>query len=501
MPIIGKLVKGVSSGIGLASEAIADRKEKKAAKEKVTTSSDPQQSLEVGESSRGTGVSRQHSSDSRAPVLGDDKKSFSKDDSDSSSEDELDTDRAEWALDDAAAELEEAPSSYEASTGTPSSAEEVANTFVQNHNLTQAPSKRYRPLPCPVILPQRRPKDKSRGFIRAYPPLLGECAGIDQATFLDFLKDFDRSSRANPALDVINVAAFAVGMVPNPIAMGVAIAVQVAAGTAKEVQTRHRRNTYLDQINETLFKPRGLYCMIMTFKPDSPYDPVMHVDLNSTDRALTKALSTPESEMRAKLKNLRLSSGVTKGEMSLPEAAPLVYPALDAAATQAAQSGAQLPQQKQNALKSSGKFLADYLDRRAQATYAGSNPGNRLAAATPPPRKEFASRFSDPNHPVNSGSLVALLTGGHFDPKAGKRARRAQRRASRRGYELSETDLKNAEMGRMPRRKKGLIGRVLQKDVLYLTVVNLPTEEETAELLQELDKATIQAGQKGDDWQ
>ncbi|KAJ9614765.1 hypothetical protein H2204_014463 [Knufia peltigerae] len=508
MPIISKLVKGVSSGIGLASEAIADHKEKKAAKQ--STASSPsdsqQQSLEVGESSGGTrGVSRQTSSDSRSQVLGDDKKSPStRDDSDSSSEDELDTDRAEWALDDAAAELEEAPPSYEASTGTPSSAEDVANTFAEKHNLNRAPSKGHRPLPCPVILPQRRPKDKSRGFIRAYAPLLGECAGIDQATFLDFLKDFDRSSRANPALDVINVAAFAVGMVPNPIAMGVAIAVQVAAGTAREVQTRHRRNTYLDQINETLFKPRGLYCMVMTFKPDSPYDPVMHVDLDSSDRALTKALSTPESEMRRKLKNLRLSSGTTRGEMSLPEAAPLVYPALDAAAARAAQTGTQLPEQKQNALKSSGKFLADYLDRRAQATYAATNPGTLLAEARPPPRKEFASRFSDPNHPVNSGSLISLLTGGHFNPKAEKRARRAQRRAYRGGYELSETDIKNAEMGRMPRRNKGLIRRVLQKNVLYLTIVNLPTEEETAELMRELDmaeKKNQRPGQKGDDWQ
>ncbi|KIW18790.1 hypothetical protein PV08_03079 [Exophiala spinifera] len=480
MPIITKLVKGVSSGIGLASEAIADRKEKKAARESATTSSHEQQSLEVGESSRGG------------------RKSFSKDDSESDSEDdELDTDRAEWALDEAAAELEEPPPSYEASAGTPSSADDVATAFVQNHNLTIVPSGGYRPLPCPVILPQRRPQDKSRGFIRAYAPLLGECAGIDQATFLDFIKELDRSSRANPAFDVINVAAFAVGMIPSPIAMGVAMAVQVVAGVGREMQTRHRRNTYLDKINETLFMPRGLYCMIMTFKPDSPNDPVMQVDLNSTDQALTKALSTPESEIRQKLNKLRLSSGVTKGDLALPESAPLVYPAIDAAAARAAQDGTALPERKQSALKSSSKFLGDYLDRRAQARYVAMNPGNKLAEATPPPRKEFASRFADPNHPVNSGSLVALLTGGHFDPKAAKRAKRAQRRAAWRGYELTEADIKNAQMGRGRRRRdqKGLIGRVLHKDVFYLTIVNLPTEKETAELMHQLDVAQGQHGQ------
>jgi hypothetical protein len=39
-------------------------------------------------------------------------------------------------------------------------------------------------LPCPVIIPQRRPRDKKRGFVRAYAPVLESC-GIDQKTFLD----------------------------------------------------------------------------------------------------------------------------------------------------------------------------------------------------------------------------------------------------------------------------------------------------------------------------
>jgi hypothetical protein len=290
--------------------------------------------------------------------------------------------------------------------------------------------------------------------------------------------------------------------------MGVSIAVQVASKTGQEVQSRYRRNTYLDQINESLFKPRGLYCMIMTFKPDSPYDPVIGVDvsstsMNSSDQALIKAISNPDSQMRQKFKNLRLTSGTSQGEMSLPESAPLVYPALDAAAAQAqAQTDAGLDPsggavKKQSAMKQKSKFLADYLDRRAQAVYASTNPNSQLSA--PPPEKKFASRFSDPNHPINSGSLIALATGGHFDPKAKKRAARAQRRANRRGYELSETDLKNAEMGRLPRRRKGLIGRVLQQDVLYLTIVNLPSESEMREMMQQLDmmKSGIQNQREG----
>jgi hypothetical protein len=337
--------------------------------------------------------------------------------------------------------------------------------------------------------------------------LLGECTGIDQKTFIDFVNQLDIASKASPVFDVINLACFAVGLVPNPIAMAVSTAVQVGSRTAQEIQSRTRRNTYLDQINESLFKPRGLYCMIMTFKPDNPHDPVLGINfaasggLSATDQALVKATSIPDSELRQKLQKMRLTSGTSKGEMSLPESAPLIYPAIDAAAEAALEaaegssSGAQpaLSESKKEKLSSKGGFLANYFDRRAQASYAGLHPESRLAV--PPPEKKFASRFSDPNHPANSGTILGLLTGGHFDPKAKQRGRRAQRRARKRGYELSPEDIKNAEMGRLPRRRQGVVRRVLQKDILYLTVVNLPSEAEMREILGELDR--VKSGGSG----
>lgn len=508
MPIVRKLVKGIGSGIGLASEAIADHKDKKAAKER-GVSPHPAGEIEAGEGSRAIPVAAPQGDekgvdqDTKALV------GKGEDDSDSSSvsSSDLDNDQAEWALDEAAEELEQPPPSYsEASATSPATAEEIANTFLARHKLTptSAASQKFQPLPCPVILPQRRPKDKTRGFVRAYAPLLGSCSGIDQQTFLDFINDLDRASKASPVFDVINLACFAVGLVPNPIAMAVSISVQIASRTAQEVQSRSRRNAYLDQINESLFKPRGLYCLIMTFKPDNPHDPVLGMDvtmsgnISSTDQALVKATSISDSELRQKLKALRLTSGVSKGEISLPESAPLIYPALDAAAQAAldreAAGGegdgvpAEEKKKKKNALSASGGFLANYLDRRAQASFQGMHPDSKMTMPLPPPDKKFASRFSDPNHPANSGTILGLLTGGHFDPKAKRAGRKAQRRARRRGYKLSETDVRNAEMGRLPRRRKGLIGRVLHKDVLYLTVVNLPSEAEMKEIMQQLDR-------------
>jgi hypothetical protein len=226
----------------------------------------------------------------------------------------------------------------------------------------------------------------------------------------------------------------------------------------------------------------------MTFKPDSPYDPVLQSNITTqgTDAALIKAISNPDNALRQKLKSLRLASGVTQGELSLPESAPLVYPALDKAAVDTINAGQVLPEHKQSGLKSS--FVASYFDRRAQANYAGLHPSSALARAAPPPEKQFASRFSNPNHPANSGTILGLLTGGNFDPAADKRGRKAQRRARREGRTLSPEELYNAKMGRAPTRKQGIIRRVLQKDVLYLIVTNLPSESEMAEIRQELER-------------
>ena len=43
----------------------------------------------------------------------------------------------------------------------------------------------------------------------------------------------------------------------------------LAVAVAKEVQVRHRRNGFLDRVNEDLFMPRGLFAVVMTFKDDN----------------------------------------------------------------------------------------------------------------------------------------------------------------------------------------------------------------------------------------
>lgn len=473
MHLIKYTSKGVSAGIGIASEAVVEIKNR-------------------GKNSEQDGLD--NTTDEKA------------DDASTESED-LDEDDAEWVLDDAAAELDDSSSKVDGTPETDAEIPKDIKSFLARLDLL-TPSQTCKPLPMPVILPQRRPKSHGRGFVRGYAPLLEECAGIDQDTFLDFLEDFDRASKASPVFDVINLAALGVGLVPTPfmgLTMGVSIAVQFASNTGKELQTRVRRNSYLDQVNEKLFMPRGLYCLIMTFKPDNPLDPVVEIDSSANPRsesddnstspdgrddtsiALSKSLSPADSNIRRKLKQLRLSSGQTEGEIALPDAAPLIYRALDLVAQRAMDDG----RKRENFFQTSSKFLDAYLDRRAQARWSGQHSSSKLARMAPPEEKKFVNRFADPNHPVHSGTIIGLVTGGKVDPVADMRAKYAQWRARRKGIELSEEEVWNARMGR--RTAVGPVGRLLRRDVLYMTVTNLPSREE-------MDAAVaLASGGKGED--
>ena len=54
-------------------------------------------------------------------------------------------------------------------------------------------------LPMPVVLPQRRPRNRNRGFVRAYAPVLAD-QDIDQPLFFDFLDGFEKAIRVRGPL-------------------------------------------------------------------------------------------------------------------------------------------------------------------------------------------------------------------------------------------------------------------------------------------------------------
>lgn len=68
-------------------------------------------------------------------------------------------------------------------------AESAVSSFIASHPKPVESAARI-PLPCPVVIPQRRLGNKERGFVEAYAPVLEQC-GIDQDTFLDFIREFN----------------------------------------------------------------------------------------------------------------------------------------------------------------------------------------------------------------------------------------------------------------------------------------------------------------------
>ena len=58
----------------------------------------------------------------------------------------------------------------------------------------------------------------------------------------------------------------------------------------------------------------------------------------------------------------------------------------------------------------------------------GKNPDSKLNAM---PHHEFSSRWADPNHPANQGTLITMLSGGAINPRAKLRERKGAKTARR----------------------------------------------------------------------
>jgi hypothetical protein len=205
--LIEKAVQGVAAGIGLVSEGVTAHKARKAARNSETT---PAQNID--------GSSPPPAYDEIMP-----------DDN---------NDEREWELDEAQDEVVggPAPKSEPVRDVT-----QLADTFLQRHP-RPSPSSALSTLPrlpYPIILPQRRPKDRSRGFIRAYAPDLAEF-GIDQAMFLDFLETFNSASLASPWINAINLASIGTMFLPSVTGMVVSMAIQITTQIAIEMHGRVR---------------------------------------------------------------------------------------------------------------------------------------------------------------------------------------------------------------------------------------------------------------------
>lgn len=257
--IVKFAVKGVAAGIGLASESVKARKERKAARE-----------------AEDTGIEGLHYS-GRAEVVGDDNVLIT--DVDGTIHRPVGVERARegtlkteelrgrrlgpysaeggmathsseanlekiWMLDEEQQKLSRSRSSSPAPQGKTQDPNSLADDFLlQNPNAladgtSLGLSGRLR---LPVVLPQRRPSDRSRGFVSAYAPDLGDC-GITQDMFMTFLEKFDKSTQANPLLLTLNLAAVGLEFAPIPSVYGLlaAIGAHQATVVAMELNSRSK---------------------------------------------------------------------------------------------------------------------------------------------------------------------------------------------------------------------------------------------------------------------
>ncbi|RTE79616.1 hypothetical protein BHE90_005887 [Fusarium euwallaceae] len=500
-PLKRYIVKGIAAGVGLASESITSYKERRKA-----SSSSPPSSENDTASIRSLPTSTDTSATSVYELPADPKTRQDED--------------AQWELDEAQDEL---LPQYEQQQET-SSTSDLGQDLINRYPAPAYTEIRGK-LSQPVILPQRRPKTRRRGFIRAYAPALND-TGITQEMFLDFLETFHKSTQASPWIDAINYAAMPLSLIPH-FPMVVGLAIQATLIVAKDIQNRTRTNAFLDKANNEFFGPRGLYCLIMTYSPetDKPHE---SADVSSTIAA-TQNPSTSQ-KMFGKLKE---SKGKTYGEIELPEAAPLVFPILE---DPAAVSDA--PKSTKEKLEGTQNYVREYFDKRAQAKFAAKNDGSSLVQGQTP---KFTSRYADPTHPASSGSFRSLITGGHINPPP---MTRQERMAGAMGNWCSSYDARqpgakytlkdhvsrtrgmmslgaprgeHAPYGGQPAepamgmrpglgsrmsgdRDKMQVGplsvpspgamvkKVVKKNILYLMVVNVPTDEELAQAAEELEK-------------
>ena len=238
--LIGAGIRGISGGIGLASESIKARNAAKNA-EKERQSVSRTHSTEADRSGPVTppitGPPPPYSEDpdgKSSQYANPDEKVRAQEESADDVADELEDNlEDEWNLDDAQDEVTGTP--LEDPQGKdPSKPDEK---FLRDHPPPK--TKLVGQLPMPVVLPQRRPKERSRGFIRAYAPVLENC-GIDQTTWLEFLDVFQKASAANPWISAINLASFATLAIPSGFGVLVSVAIRQATNLAIEMQSRER---------------------------------------------------------------------------------------------------------------------------------------------------------------------------------------------------------------------------------------------------------------------
>lgn len=141
-----------------------------------------------------------------------------------------------------------------------------------------------------------------------------------------------------------------------------------------------------------MFKTHGLYALVVKLDLEGIYPGV----------------AVERWDLIGRMASMHIADASNAGrDTGNPGGAPIVFADSDTAMQLQAAYGIKAK------ITSHQMFLGDYLDRRAQAQYAREHASSDVAVpAIDKRQQESASRYSDSNHPANSGNLISFVTGG-----------------------------------------------------------------------------------------
>lgn len=308
----GKAVQGIAATIGLASETIHYQKQKRAYQQR-----------------RRDSIPRSLSNDECVPPMNELHISSSLDEVETQETLLTGVDEVVWALDEVQYDISTNNSKPVTPDHSPLGSPKLAESFLQTHRSAEETILSGR-LELPVVITQRRPKARTRGFIRAYAPIL-QNVGIDQETFLDFIDQLNKAVEPSPWITAIDLTSLAGHAFPEPIHLLISASALMATQITSEVVSRSKSNAFLDKMNQEFFKPKGLIALVVTWKPkhegsEQNTSGIIDIDTNAT-AASKKQGGDSAPGMKRRRSMIQMPSA---GEMfELPEFAPLVFPRLE----------------------------------------------------------------------------------------------------------------------------------------------------------------------------
>ncbi|TQN64357.1 hypothetical protein CSHISOI_11065 [Colletotrichum shisoi] len=150
-------------------------------------------------------------------------------------------------------------------------------------------------LPYPVIVPQRRSATTRarRGFVCDYYSPALRSAGVGEESFSGFIGQLNRVAELKPRAHAVSFGGFAdacAGTRRDPfMSTAVRKAVEVTSGVGKPAAM----NKFVTNMNDELFKPKGLVCLLVTWEVQGPA--TSSTDVSSWRMAFEQQEATEDS--------------------------------------------------------------------------------------------------------------------------------------------------------------------------------------------------------------